>query len=133
MVAFRERIAFATALLAGLMLIQGSARGENAGCMNQVCKDINIYRVCTGGANVVRKYITCIPCKSGRCDTGNTNNRTCDKDTDQEQKFKFLQTGTSEICDCANAPNGTFAERTGSYTDDNWNDTTVKQRLCLGS
>jgi hypothetical protein len=117
------------------MLLQGggTARGEAAGCMNKVCKDINIFKNCTGGAVSVRKYITCRQCKSGRCDVGNTNTRTCDTDLAQAQQFKFIQMGSTEVCNCANAPAGTFAERSGNYDSGEWTNSVEKQRLCEGS
>lgn len=136
MTTFQERLlkeAFlATAIFAVVMLVHGTVLGENPGCTNNTCKDINTYRWCPNLGDGVFKYIDCAFCISvGRCDTGGTNTRNC-KDTSQEQFFKSIM--TTLICDCANAPPGpSTVERTGTYTDDSWVDYGRKQKLCTGS
>lgn len=131
MITFRELALLVTALAAGTILVQSAVRAENPGCTNNTCKDINIYRNCGNNGDFVRKYITCLVCKnSGRCDTGNTNTRSCNQMT-QLQKFKSIT--ANEVCSCTNAPAGGWAERSGTYTDDNWTDSAVEQFLCAGS
>jgi hypothetical protein len=135
MTALRDRLLEvalqATVLVAGVMLVHGIARGENGGCTNNTCKDINTWRICLISGDNVWKYITCLHCKSsGRCDTGAVNQRPCNLQT-QLQKLKAIT--STEICSCAQAPANGYAERTGTYTDDNWTDSTVKQWLCGSS
>jgi hypothetical protein len=124
-----ETILLAAWLFTGSLLIQGVAWGENGGCTNNICKEINIWRTCKDNKDYVRKYITCVTCKmGGRCDGGTTRN--CTERTTVQKKQTIT---TTEICDCAKAPNAGVAERTGTYVDDGWTDLTTKQWLCADS
>lgn len=133
MTTFQERLLRealqAMAIFAVVMLFHGAVFGENAGCTNSTCKDINIERDCRSDKDYVYKYITCYYCKlSGRCDTGGVNSRTC-KDQSQAQKYKSIT--TTMICDCGATGSPDYAERTGTYADDNWQDSVNKQALCV--
>lgn len=132
MITFQERLLKgalqATAIFSLVMLFYGAVLGENPGCTNSTCKDINIERDCRYDKDYVYKYITCYYCKlSGRCNTGGVNSRTCNANS-QAQKYKSIT--TTMICDCGASGSPDYAERTGTYTDDNWNDSVNNQALC---
>jgi hypothetical protein len=129
-----QGVRWATVLVALAVLVHaGVAVAENPGCMNNQCKDINVRRNCSLGTDFVQKYITCFFCKpasgTGRCDVGNANNRSCTPQT--QMQVQKIVTATL-ICDCPDGVNS--AERTATYTDDNWGDPYgVRQYLCTGT
>jgi len=122
----------ATVLIALAMLVHTDVVvAENAGCMNNQCKNINVFRTCAILGDFVYKYESCLWCKpggttNGRCDA--TDARSC---TRQSQRQRFKGITAALVCDCTTGV--TWAERSATYTDDNWTDSAVNQYLCTGS
>jgi hypothetical protein len=102
-------------IVAGAMLLHGDAQGENAGCVNAMCKEISYFYWCKALNGEALQYQDCTWCfMTGRCDGG--TNVMCNVMTDDPQADAIIAVTT--ICDCSKAPavNAPIVEANATYS-----------------